>query len=96
VSEKKQARRFYVSGRVQGVGYRFFVCHAAEQQGVTGYARNLRDGRVEVYAIGSERQLAALAAELRRGPRHASVEGVSEAAAEVLAEFASHFSIEQE
>jgi acylphosphatase len=57
VSEQKLARRFYVSGRVQGVGYRFFACHAAEQQGVTGYARNLRDGRVEVYAIGSDAQL---------------------------------------
>jgi len=94
VSEQKLARRFYVSGRVQGVGYRFFACHAAEQQGVTGYARNLRDGRVEVYAIGTEGQLRALLAELRRGPRHASVEEVGEADAELLPQFASHFSID--
>ena len=96
VSEPKQARRFYISGRVQGVGYRFFACHAAERQGVAGYARNLRDGRVEVYAIGSEAQLVALLAELRRGPRHAAVEEVGEAEAELLPQFASHFSIDQD
>jgi acylphosphatase len=95
VSEQKQARRFYVSGRVQGVGYRFFACAAAERQGVSGYVRNLRDGRVEVYAIGSERQLQALLAELRRGPRHAAVEKVTEAEAELLPQFTSHFSIDQ-
>jgi acylphosphatase len=96
VSEEKQARRFYISGRVQGVGYRFFACHAAERQGVAGYVRNLRDGRVEVYAIGSQAQLGALLAELQRGPRHASVDAVSEAEAELLPRFASHFSIDQD
>jgi acylphosphatase len=96
VSEQKQARRFYVSGRVQGVGYRFFACHAAERQGTAGYVRNLRDGRVEVYAIGSRAQLEALLAELRRGPRHASVEAVSETEAELLPQFASYFSIDQD
>jgi len=96
VSEQKQARRFYVSGRVQGVGYRYFACRAAERHGVPGYARNLPDERVEVYAIGSEAQLQALLAELRRGPRHASVEAVAETEAELLPQFASHFSIEQD
>lgn len=96
MAEQKLAKRFYVSGRVQGVGYRFFACRVAEQQGVAGYARNLRDGRVEVYAIGSEAQLRALLAELRRGPRHAFVEEVSEADAELLPQFASHFSIDQD
>ena len=95
VSEEKQGRRFYVSGRVQGVGYRFFACDAAQRQGVTGYVRNLHDGRVEVYAMGTEEQLAALLAELRRGPRFASVEQVSEAAAALLPGFASGFSIDQ-
>ena len=95
MSEQKLARRFYVSGRVQGVGYRFFACDAAERQGVTGYVRNLRDGRVEVYAIGSEAQLRALRAELRRGPRHASVDEVGEADAEMLPQFALYFSIDQ-
>jgi acylphosphatase len=95
VSEQKQGRRFCVSGRVQGVGYRFFACGAAQRQGVTGYVRNLLDGRVEVYAMGTEEQLAALLAELRRGPRFASVEQVSETAADLLPEFASRFSIDQ-
>jgi acylphosphatase len=94
VSEKRQGRRFYISGRVQGVGYRFFAWDAAERQGVTGYVRNLRDGRVEVYAMGTGAQLAALLAELRRGPRLAAVEEVSQADAELLPEFASYFSIE--
>ena len=96
MSEQKQGRRFYVSGRVQGVGYRYFACDAADRQGVCGYARNLRDGRVEVYAIGTEEQLRALLAELRRGPRLARVENVSEAEAELLRDFAARFSIEQD
>ena len=96
VSEKRQGRRFYVSGRVQGVGYRFFACDAAERQGVTGYVRNLCDGRVEVYAMGTEAQLESLLSELRRGPRPAAVEQVNQADAELLPEFASHFSIDQD
>jgi acylphosphatase len=96
VSEQKQGRRFYVSGRVHGVGYRFFACDAAGRQGVTGYARNLRDGRVEVYAIGTEEQLRGLREELRRGPRLASVESVSETEAELLAQYGQRFSIEQD
>ena len=54
---EKQAKRFFVSGRVQGVGYRYFAADAAEKIGVTGYAKNLADGRVEVYAIGTADQL---------------------------------------
>jgi acylphosphatase len=96
VSEQKQGRRFYVSGRVQGVGYRFFACAAAERQGVSGYTRNLQDGRVEVYAMGSEAQLRGLLAELQRGPRPALVEDVSQAEAELLPQFAAGFSIERD
>jgi acylphosphatase len=96
VSEQKQGRRFYVSGRVQGVGYRFFACDAAQRQGVSGYARNLRDGRVEVYAMGTEAQLRALLADLQRGPRSAWVERVSEREAELLPQFSGQFSIERE
>ena len=96
VSEQKKGRRFYVSGRVQGVGYRYFVSDAAQRHGVNGYARNLLDGRVEVYAVGTEQQLQALLAELQRGPRFALVEGVSQSEAELLPKFAAGFSIERE
>jgi acylphosphatase len=94
VFEQKKAKRFYVSGRVQGVGYRYFAHRAAEQHGITGYVRNLRDRRVEVYAIGTEAQLRALREQLRQGPLHAVVEDIAEADAELLREFMSDFSID--
>ena len=46
------ARRYFVRGRVQGVGFRYFVERAAAELKLTGYTRNLDDGRVEVYAAG--------------------------------------------
>jgi len=70
-----------VHGRVQGVGFRNFVQNAAHRIGVQGYARNLDDGRVEVYAIGSDGQLSDLAGMLWKGPRWADVHGVDEAEA---------------
>jgi acylphosphatase len=94
VATSLEARRFYVSGFVQGVGYRFFAQRAAAKVEVHGYVKNLFDGRVEVYAIGSEEQLRSLRAELRRGPRGATVEEVAEDRAEMLAEYADDFSIE--
>jgi len=95
VSEQKQ-RRFYVSGRVQGVGYRFFACDAAQRHGVNGYARNLQDGRVEVYAIGTDAQLQELFAELQRGPRLSLVEAVNQMEAELIPQFTARFSIERD
>jgi acylphosphatase len=77
------ARRWYVRGRVQGVGYRNFAQRSAQALGLTGYARNLDDGRVEVYAAGPVRQLADLAALLHHGPRWADVRGVEEQEAAV-------------
>lgn len=96
VSEQKRGRRYHISGRVQGVGYRFFVFDAAQRHGVGGYTRNLLDGRVEVYAVGTDAQLQALLADLQRGPRLGLVEAVSESEAELLPQFAAHFSIERE
>jgi len=90
------AKRFYVSGAVQGVGFRFFAEQAAAKLGVAGYAKNLFDGRVEVYAIGSPAGLEALKKELRRGPRMASVEEITESDAQVLTEFSHGFSIERD
>ncbi len=90
------AKRFFVSGSVQGVGFRFFVDRTAGSLGVSGYVRNLSDGRVEVYAIGSVDQLNNLKEALRRGPRMASVDRVDEHGADVEREYANGFSIEQD
>ncbi len=87
------AKRFYVSGAVQGVGFRFFAERAAARLGVAGYARNLFDGRVEVYALGSAAQLDALKGDLRRGPHAAGVDQVAESDAEILREFSKGFTI---
>jgi len=58
----------YVRGRVQGVGFRYFTLDAAHTLGLTGWVRNLRDGRVEVIAEGALEDLNRLLAMLRRGP----------------------------
>jgi acylphosphatase len=94
VPDQKQAKRFYISGQVQGVGYRYFAQGTAERLGLAGYAKNRADGRVEVYAVGTQEQLHAFLGELRQGPRHTVVERVEEADAELLPAFSSGFSIE--
>jgi acylphosphatase len=86
-----QARRYFVRGRVQGVGYRWFVEKHANAIGVKGYTRNLDDGRVEVYAIGTEDQLQTLNGYLWKGPTMAEVRGVDEE--EVAVEKISGFQI---
>ena len=75
------AKKFVVRGRVQGVGFRWFVQREAERLGVSGWVRNSFDGAVEVLASGSAEQLAALAAKLRGGPRAARVDAVEESIA---------------
>jgi acylphosphatase len=72
------ARRYVITGRVQGVGYRYFAEGLAEELGLAGYTRNLDDGSVEVYALGTSDQLAELSGYLWRGPRGADVRGVQE------------------
>jgi acylphosphatase len=67
------ARRFVVSGRVQGVGFRYFARDIAEREGLSGVVRNLPDGRVEAVAEGDAESLARFEAALRRGPSHARV-----------------------
>lgn len=66
-------RRYRVTGRVQGVGYRRFVQRHAARLGLTGYAANLEDGDVEVVAEGPAEALDELEAVLRRGPTMARV-----------------------
>ena len=75
---KLDAKRWFVSGRVQGVGYRYFAQKAATDLGLTGYARNLDDGRVEVYAVGPVEKLSQMAGSLYRGSRWSDVRGVEE------------------
>ncbi len=77
------ARKWFVRGRVQGVGFRYFAQRAATELGLSGYSRNLDDGRVEVYAAGDADSIAALAGLLHRGPRWADVRGVEEVEAAV-------------
>jgi acylphosphatase len=93
VSEPKQARRYFVSGIVQGVGFRYFTEHAAESLHVSGYTRNLPDGRVEVYAIGTPDQLAKLRSTLERGPWGASVSEVKEEQAAIDRQYEHGFVI---
>ena len=77
------ARRYLIRGRVQGVGYRYFAQQHAERLGVRGYARNLDDGRVEVFAVAHEDVLAEFAGLLHQGPRWSDVRGVDEQEAAV-------------
>ncbi|PYX58113.1 MAG: acylphosphatase [Acidobacteria bacterium] len=73
-----QARRFVVRGRVQGVGFRWFVEREAHVLGVSGWVRNNADGSVEVLAQGTRDQLLGLRSRLRQGPRAARVDDIEE------------------
>ncbi len=79
------ARSYIVRGRVQGVGFRWFVDHEARQLGLAGWVRNNIDGTVEVLAMGSADQHATLLAKLQRGPRAARVDEVQQLPAEPVA-----------
>ncbi len=68
--------RFFISGQVQGVGFRWFVARHAGALGLQGYVRNLPDGRVEVLAEGNLEELERLESQLVRGPGRAQVDAV--------------------
>ncbi|HEY0701852.1 MAG TPA: acylphosphatase [Candidatus Acidoferrales bacterium] len=93
--ESRKAARYLVNGTVQGVGYRFFTRRMAERLQLVGFAKNLADGRVEVYAIGSAEALKEFREELWRGPEGSTVSGVVEEKAEIDPRFAKFFSIER-
>ena len=76
--EKAVARRYLISGRVQGVGFRFFAEEHAQRLALRGYVKNLGDGRVEVYAIGDEPRLEELKHLLAQGPRSGRVTSIEE------------------
>ncbi len=72
------ARKFFISGLVQGVGYRFFAQRSAAKHQVRGYIRNLEDGRVEALVEGSEAAVNAFRLDLAAGPSFSRVGGVEE------------------
>lgn len=74
----KIARKFIISGTVQGVGYRFFAQRAAARHQVLGYVRNLEDGRVESLAEGDVKAVEEFKHELLAGPNFSSVEHIEE------------------
>ena len=82
--EDRETRRYVVSGRVQGVGFRWFVEREAATLGIAGWVRNREDGRVEVMATGTREQLGALHRRLREGPRAARVDDVAASPAPFL------------
>lgn len=75
---ENEARRWWVVGRVQGVGFRWFVQRTARSEGLDGDVRNLEDGRVEVRVRGSRDAIGRLLDAVRQGPLGAVVERVDE------------------
>jgi acylphosphatase len=92
-SPEKQARRFVVRGRVQGVGFRWFVEREAHTLGIAGWVRNNSDSSVEILAMGTRDQLSGLRSRLQQGPRAARVDNVEESEAKTVSEM-TNFRIE--
>jgi acylphosphatase len=93
MKSEKFAKQYRISGRVQGVGFRYFAERAARNAGVLGYVRNCSDGSVEVYAVGSPTALEILKHHLEQGPPGAQIKAVEEQDAAVKAQYKT-FSIE--
>jgi acylphosphatase len=83
-STDNSTRRFLVRGRVQGVGFRWFVEREAHILGIAGWVRNHAASSVEVLAMGTREQLAGLRSRLREGPRAARVDDVEEFEAQAV------------
>ena len=77
-ASEKVAKIYLISGRVQGVGFRFFAEDWANLLGICGYAKNLWGGNVEVYAIGNQAALEEFKRRLAEGPRSARVTNLEE------------------
>jgi acylphosphatase len=92
----EQARLYLVSGRVQGVGYRYFAMRTAQKLGIRGTVKNLGDGRVEVAAAGTAESIAAFRAELQHGPEGAQVRSIAEGELPTAHDFGDEFKVEYE
>jgi acylphosphatase len=84
-----EAKRYLVRGRVQGVGFRWFVEREAHMLGIAGWVRNNHDGTVEVLAQGTRDQLSGLHSRLREGPRASRVDTVEVSEADPAAGLSS-------
>ncbi len=88
------ARRFFISGNVQGVGYRYFAQRSAAKHQIRGFVANLADGRVEVLAEATERAIADFKNDLAAGPTYSRVSQVEELVVEPSGRY-SNFRIER-
>ena len=86
-AERRVARKFLLSGEVQGVGYRFFAQRVAARHQVTGYVKNLPDGRVEALAEGTPEAVEAFKHDLATGPDYAYVAQIEEISLEPTGSF---------
>lgn len=84
------ARHLRIAGRVQGVGYRDWMCRTADALALSGWVRNLRDGRVEAHIEGPEDALEELLRACRRGPVAARVSEIVEAIVPETGEIGFH------
>lgn len=71
------AVRIYVSGKVQGVGFRFYTKQVAETYGLLGYVKNLPDGRVEIFSQGDEEVIWRFIRDIWKGPKHSEVVSIN-------------------
>ena len=76
MEEELYAASIFVSGRVQGVGFRFFAIRVAKRFGITGWVRNIYDGRVEIYAEGLKANLHGFIDEIKIGPSTGHVSNI--------------------
>ncbi len=85
----KIARKFLISGIVQGVGFRFFAQRSAARHQVRGYVRNLEDGRVETLAEGDAKAVQSFLEDLTAGPSYSKVEDIEETVLDPTGSFSS-------
>jgi acylphosphatase len=83
------ARKFFISGHVQGVGYRYFAQRSAARHQVRGYVKNLEDGRVEAFAEGSAPAVEAFRHDLAAGPTYSRVGQIEELVSEPTGRYPS-------